>query len=157
MRNWLTKKNSNKNSGRAEQLLVFRKLKWYLNFIMSERFGIFNAILTVALILAACAILPTFGKGFDANGEKDNGKCKWNSHLTTEFYSKFRSLALFASINNNTNILLIKTALLSLLCQFAEIDLTHFSAMCGNVTGNSRRLLWLFSLSSDRDAIIQLR
>lgn len=41
---------------------------------MSESVGY---ILTVALMVMACAIQPTAsGKGFNANGEKDNGKCK---------------------------------------------------------------------------------
>lgn len=34
-------------------------------------------VLSVALILAVCVISPVaFGKGFNAKGEKDNGKCK---------------------------------------------------------------------------------
>lgn len=35
-------------------------------------------ILAVAVILSTCSILiPASGKGFDANGEKDNGKRKY--------------------------------------------------------------------------------
>lgn len=30
--------------------------------------------LAVVLILSVCTILSALGKGFDANGEKDNGK-----------------------------------------------------------------------------------
>ena len=33
-------------------------------------------VLAIALILAMCTVWPALGKGFDANGEKDNGKSK---------------------------------------------------------------------------------
>lgn len=35
-------------------------------------------LIAVALILSICTFVPSFGKGFDVNGEKDNGKSKYN-------------------------------------------------------------------------------